>query len=415
MTDKTEESTACKIDVPDDLWPEITDGVAKVVLTGVGASALPPDIFLKALKDNGIINDIKATKVNIPFSKRKRVVYGCLKFKHKQSFSIQYKQNEISFLILDPNDTRVEMTLLHMLINTTKEIITYIFNAINPKWIPSDIRLEPGIEQRHDRWQLMLQCNDVKDIPHHFILPKRGPEKENLTIKLFVTGRVSPCAHCQGDHRSSQCQNPPPPHRPEPRNQAAVSQPCDAGVPLLMPSLFDQEKLISSQPENFKNIIKTAGGNEKLPTCEILKNILMNSGPASTIVEECDLEYSALRGEPILISRSKEPPLFTRFPHEEIDSMQTEQEKEIQQDIDEKVAAMVIFLHLFKSCNLHDTDYKKLRHFVFGKSSYDRSVIWLCQLANFLETGKLPVMGEIPADETETEYESEESEESESV
>ena len=157
MTDKAEESTACKIDVPDDLWPEITDGVAKVVLTGVGASALPPDIFLKALKDNGIINDIKATKVNIPFSKRKRVVYGCLKFKHKQSFSIQFKQNEISFLILDPNDTRVELTLLHMPINTTKEIITYIFNAINPKWIPSDIRLEPGIGQRHDRWQLMLQ------------------------------------------------------------------------------------------------------------------------------------------------------------------------------------------------------------------------------------------------------------------
>ena len=94
------------------------------MLTGVGASALPPDIFLKVLKDNGIISDIKATKVNIPFFKRKRVVYGCLKFKHKQSFSIQYKQNEISFLILDPNDTRVELTLLHMPINTTKEIIT---------------------------------------------------------------------------------------------------------------------------------------------------------------------------------------------------------------------------------------------------------------------------------------------------
>ena len=92
MTDKAEESTACKIDVPDDLWPEITDGVAKVVLTGVGASALPPDIFLKALKDNGIINDIKATKVNILFSKRKRVVNRCLQFKHKQSFSIQYKE-----------------------------------------------------------------------------------------------------------------------------------------------------------------------------------------------------------------------------------------------------------------------------------------------------------------------------------
>ena len=69
MTDKTKENTPSDIDVPDDLWPEITDGVAKVVLTGVGASALPPDIFLKALKDNGIINDIKTTKVNIPKEK----------------------------------------------------------------------------------------------------------------------------------------------------------------------------------------------------------------------------------------------------------------------------------------------------------------------------------------------------------
>ena len=219
MNDKTKENTPCDIDVPDALWPEITDGVVKVVLTGVGASALPPDIFLKALKDNNIINecDIKTTKVNIPFSKRKRMVYGCLKYKHKQTFNLDYKGNSITFLLLDPNDTRLELTLLHMPINTTQEIITYIFNAINPKWIPSDIRLEPGIEQRHDRWQLMLQCNDGAEIPHQFTLPRRGPEKENLTIKVFVTGRLSPCAHCHGDHRSKQCPNPPPPPRPEPR------------------------------------------------------------------------------------------------------------------------------------------------------------------------------------------------------
>ena len=200
--------------------------------------------------------------------------------------------------------------------------------------------------------------------------------------------------------------------RPEPRPQAADSQPRDAGVPRV-PPVFYQEKIISSQPENFKNIIEKAGGSEKLPTCEILKNILMNNGPASTIVEECDLEYNALHGEPILISRSKEPPLFTRFPHEEKDNMETEQENVVQEDLEEKIAAMVIFLHLYKACNLHDKDYKKLRHFIFGKSSYDRSVIWLCQLANFFENGKLPTMGEIPVDETETEYESEECEESE--
>ena len=159
MPDKTAENTPCDIDVPDDLWPEITDRVVKVVLTGVGASALPPDIFLSALKNNSIINecDMDTTRVSIPFSKRKRMVYGCLKFKHKQTFDLNYKGNVITFLLLDPYDTRCELTLLHMPINTTKEIITYIFNVLNPKRIPSDIRLEPGKEQRHDRWQLMLQ------------------------------------------------------------------------------------------------------------------------------------------------------------------------------------------------------------------------------------------------------------------
>ena len=218
-------------------------------MTGKGASSLPPDVFRKALSDNGIIehNDVDSIRVNIPFSKRKRVVYGNLKFKHKQTFDIEYEGNTISFVLYDPNDSRAEITLLHMPINTTQEIITYIFNAINPKWIPSDIRLEPGIEQRHDRWQLMLQCNDVGEIPHQFTLPRRGPEKENLTIKVFVTGRLSPCAHCHGDHRSKQCPNPPPPPRPEPRHQTAVSQPCGAGVPPVQ-SLFNQDQLTSSQP-----------------------------------------------------------------------------------------------------------------------------------------------------------------------
>ena len=389
--------------------------MAKVILTGVGASALQPDIFLKALKENCIIHecDLNTTKVNIPFSRRKRIVYGCLNYKHKQTFDISYKGNAITFLLLDPNDTRAELTLLHMPINTTREIIIYIFNAINPKWIPSDIRLEPGVEQRHDRWQLMLQCNDIGEIPNQFTLPKRGPEKENLIIKVFVAGRMSPCAHCQGDHRSKQCPNPPPPPRPETRHQVTTeSEPRDTGVSLVKP-LFEKDQLISSQPEKFQNIID-ACDNDNLPSCEILKNVLMNSGSASTIVETCELEYGALKDKPIMISRSKEPPQFTRFPYQEEDSMETEQDNASQEDRKEKEAAMVIFLHLFKFCNLHDNDFKKMRHFVFGSSSYDRSVVWLCQLADFLETGRLPTMGEIPAYESDIEEYESESEECES-
>ena len=80
----------------------------------------------------------------------------------------------------------------------------------------------------------MLQCADFKEIPHHFILPKRGPEQENLKIKVFVTGRVSPCVHCQGDHRSSQCPSPlSPRHEPRP---AADSQSRDDTAPAAQPA-----------------------------------------------------------------------------------------------------------------------------------------------------------------------------------
>ena len=57
---------------------------------------------------------------------------------------------------------------------------------------------------------------------------------------------------------------------------------------------------------------------------------------------------------------------------------------------------------------------EKIRHFVFGGSSYDRTVIWLCQLADFMETGNLPNMGEIPVYESESEDEENESDEDES-
>ena len=144
--------------------------------------------------------------------------------------------------------------LVIRLISLCTEVLEYIFNAINPNWKTSEIRLEPGVEMRHDRWQLMLECSDRNEIPHYIGLPKRGAEKEDLKIKVFVTGRVSPCVHCQGDHRSNKCPTPPPP-RPEPRHQTAVSQPRDAGVPLVQ-KLFNQDQLTSSQPEKFKNIIR---------------------------------------------------------------------------------------------------------------------------------------------------------------
>ena len=46
---------------------------------------------------------------------------------------------------------------------------------------------------------------------------------------------------------------------------------------------------------------------------------------------------------------------------------------------------------------MHLDDLGILNDFVYGISSYDRTVMWLCQYAEFLETGRKPSMGEISA------------------
>ena len=78
MKNTVSEIKVCKISVPDDLWPDIDDRVPKVVLKCEGANTLPPDVFIQALRDNGIVqpDDVNKVRVNIPHSKRKRVVYG---------------------------------------------------------------------------------------------------------------------------------------------------------------------------------------------------------------------------------------------------------------------------------------------------------------------------------------------------
>ena len=186
------------INISDDFWSErFYERVAKVILKGVGAYSLPPDAFLNALQEHGIIQKENANQVQVTIhaSKRKRFVYGKVTFKHKQSFDMQYQGHTISFLFIDPSDTRSEVTLLHMPIDTTERAIREIFRVLNPEWHVSDIRQDPGKERRHYRWLLMLQCTDTSDIPHNFILPRKGPEGEHLRIKVFVTGRLSPCYH----------------------------------------------------------------------------------------------------------------------------------------------------------------------------------------------------------------------------
>ena len=179
------------IHVPTEEWVINSKKVVKVVLKGEEASTLPPDVFIKALHDNGVLKDNNSSnvRITIPHNNRKRFVYGDVNYSHRQTFSITFNQDNISFLLLDPDDARVQVTLLHMPIETSEGAIKHIFNEINNDFCVSDIKVAPGKQMRHDRWQLMIECSDIDDIPHLFILPNMGPEREHLKIKVFVEGR----------------------------------------------------------------------------------------------------------------------------------------------------------------------------------------------------------------------------------
>ena len=121
------------ISVPDEEWIINSKKVVKVVLKGEEASTLPPDVFIDALHDNGVLKDsnISNVRITIPHNNRKRFVYGDVNYSHRQTFSITYRQDNISFLLLDPDDARVQVTLLHMPIETSEGAIRHIFNEIN--------------------------------------------------------------------------------------------------------------------------------------------------------------------------------------------------------------------------------------------------------------------------------------------
>ena len=74
-----------EITVPsNNLWSASDDRVRvlKVILRGTNANKVPYDIFINALKDNGIFvnDDITDIHVNISETPRKRTVYGKLRF-----------------------------------------------------------------------------------------------------------------------------------------------------------------------------------------------------------------------------------------------------------------------------------------------------------------------------------------------
>ena len=60
--------------------------------------------------------------------------------------------------------------MLPMPVQTTTEAVAFILKSINNKIDASDIKLAPGSQMRHDRWQAMVSRESVDLLPARFVL-----------------------------------------------------------------------------------------------------------------------------------------------------------------------------------------------------------------------------------------------------
>ena len=132
---------------------------------------------------------LKKITIIIQDNNRKRYVFGNVSYTHRQQFIANYNDEEITFLLIDPKDKRTVVTLLHMPIQTTEKAIRHIFSALDEDCVVSDVKVAPGSQMRHDRWQLLLECQNKERIPDSFILSKMGIEGEDIVVKVFLEGR----------------------------------------------------------------------------------------------------------------------------------------------------------------------------------------------------------------------------------
>ena len=180
-------------DLPNDTWGDTDseEGVVKVIMRGPSAARLPPDAFINILFENNILseNNFEKIRIVIQDNNRKRYVFGNVSYTHRQQFTANYNNEELSFLLIDPRDKRTVVTLLHMPIQTTEKAIRHIFSALDEECVVSDVKVAPGTQMRHDRWQLLLECQNKDKIPDSFILSKMGIEGEDIVVKVFLEGR----------------------------------------------------------------------------------------------------------------------------------------------------------------------------------------------------------------------------------
>ena len=119
----------------------------------------------------------------------------------------------------------------------------------------------------------------------------------------------------------------------------------------------------------------------------------MNNKSVVNVVEDCDID-KAHKDNPVAFNKNA-----TAFTSHLTMKIKEKRKHDVVNSVEyhEKRAAGATFVKLFDSFKMHSDDLGILNDFVYGLSSYDRTVMWLCQYAEFLETGRKPIMGEILA------------------
>ena len=211
--------------VPKTILTKCSKKVLKVIIKGDDCEKITNDCLYNLLKHNKIIldDDEKQVDILVIETKRKRYVYAeQLNYKHRQSIDFVHDGHTFSLLLIDPNDSRAELTLLHMPIGTNSVVIDHIFKSLNPKWVTSDIKHAPGDKKRGDRWELCVDCEDKNMIPDEIVLFEMGPEDQDITVKVFVSGRPvkrkekanQSSNKADNIQSSSQTNSTPPFHKP---------------------------------------------------------------------------------------------------------------------------------------------------------------------------------------------------------
>ena len=230
-------TTLPSIDVPKLPWSSNYSDVVKIVINGSEAFNFPNDQLKKCLIDEKIIrySDDDQVDILVLESKRKRFLYAKrLDFYHRQIVEVEFNSQKLTLLLLNPNNTMTEVTLLHMPIETNQVVIREIFKSMNSEWDTWCEKRSPGAQMRSDRWELLLDCKEEEDaIPEGFILPKMSPDKQDIHVKIFVRGRPpKQIARKSKDHHSStppdKVTTPQPPTPPPVQTPLAPPPPTTA-------------------------------------------------------------------------------------------------------------------------------------------------------------------------------------------